>query len=1074
MSRRARAVHLAACAFTAALLCAAPSEAGATTIAGGNVINQTWTPAGNPYLVQGDVTVPAGAFLTIEAGTIVQFASVDGQAAGIDTSRVELTVDGTLAVNGAVGSPVVFQAQSGTSADAWYGIVAGPGATSVSIQGAAIQHAALGITSFSSGSVLSVSNTEISATTYGVWVETGSPTITGLSVTGSGWGVYVGGSGAPAIANCLVVGNSLGGIYVNPTSGTPTTTVTGCTLHANGAYGVNVGGSGGTPNVVVKNSVITNHSSYAVYRSAGTCSVTYSTLWGNGADSGGSPTIGTGVVHCNPLYANPPSNLRLTSNSPARNSGDTGGDLGALPYVSDATPGLYGALWTDTTLPAGVSTAGGDLIVPAGVTLTMAPGATLQFPATGVPICTATYARGAVDVRGRLLADGTPAQPVVFTSTVPGKGAWNGLMLSFNTVPSSITWAKIENAWIGIDVHGNPSHVIAHTEISGSGYGFNVSLGNLTLDAVTVRDSDCGFNVGAVGGTITLSNCVARANAIAGIVVSTMFGALVNVRNCTLDANGTYGIHVGPTGTPTVNVVNSIVTNHTGYGLYRESGTINYSYSDVWGNGTNTFGATAGAGNLSQNPMYKGAPSDLTLQAGSVCIDAGTSVGAPDHDLLGGARPVDGDGIGGAQPDLGAYEYVPVDLCAGVVCAALDACQVAGVCNPATGTCAYTARPDGTACGDYACSGGLCPTSCSTGAQCAAGAYCEANACTPKLALGTACGGGAACASGWCVDGRCCNTGCTGQCESCNVAGLEGSCSPVSGPPVGSRTACTSDGSGCGGACDGTDRAACAYPTSSCGSASCDAGSNAATPSVLCDGQGHCPSASPVSCAPYTCGPSACRGDCAQDADCVSGDYCDAGLCKVRLADGTACAGANQCASGHCVDTVCCASACGGQCEACNEPGHAGSCVAAAGAPRGGRAACAGIGACQGSCDGANVAACTFPGGGTSCFPGDCASGKATAASTCDGAGSCAAGAESPCGAYACDLTACKTSCGSDADCSGGHSCTGGACVTTQAKKSGGGCDSSGEGGMAWLPIAVLALLLATRVGRRAVRSCPP
>ena len=32
----------------------------ATTIPGGNIINQTWTPAGNPYLIQGDVTVPAG------------------------------------------------------------------------------------------------------------------------------------------------------------------------------------------------------------------------------------------------------------------------------------------------------------------------------------------------------------------------------------------------------------------------------------------------------------------------------------------------------------------------------------------------------------------------------------------------------------------------------------------------------------------------------------------------------------------------------------------------------------------------------------------------------------------------------------------------------------------------------------------------------------------------------------------------------------------------------------------------------------------------------------------------------
>src|SRR6266581_3908342 len=51
-------------------------SARATNIVGGNIINQTWSPAGNPYVVQGDITVPSGAFLTIQAGTIVQLASV--------------------------------------------------------------------------------------------------------------------------------------------------------------------------------------------------------------------------------------------------------------------------------------------------------------------------------------------------------------------------------------------------------------------------------------------------------------------------------------------------------------------------------------------------------------------------------------------------------------------------------------------------------------------------------------------------------------------------------------------------------------------------------------------------------------------------------------------------------------------------------------------------------------------------------------------------------------------------------------------------------------------------------------
>ncbi|MFY1824521.1 LamG-like jellyroll fold domain-containing protein [Myxococcus fulvus] len=47
----------------------------------------------------------------------------------------------------------------------------------------------------------------------------------------------------------------------------------------------------------------------------------------------------------------------------------------------------------------------------------------------------------------------------------------------------------------------------------------------------------------------------------------------------------------------------------------------------------------------------------------------------------------------------GSYTCEP-DLCAGVVCAPLDACHVAGTCNPLTGQCSNPAAPDGTECSD--------------------------------------------------------------------------------------------------------------------------------------------------------------------------------------------------------------------------------------------------------------------------------------------------------------------------------------------------------------------------------------
>src|SRR5262245_28363254 len=85
-----------AVAFAALAAFTASAEAD-TIIAGGNLGSQTWTAANSPYTIQGDVTVIAGATLTIEAGTVVQAASSsDSQLAGRNTSRVEITVNGAL------------------------------------------------------------------------------------------------------------------------------------------------------------------------------------------------------------------------------------------------------------------------------------------------------------------------------------------------------------------------------------------------------------------------------------------------------------------------------------------------------------------------------------------------------------------------------------------------------------------------------------------------------------------------------------------------------------------------------------------------------------------------------------------------------------------------------------------------------------------------------------------------------------------------------------------------------------------------------------------------------------------
>ncbi|WP_095983305.1 choice-of-anchor A family protein [Melittangium boletus] len=146
---------------------------------------------------------------------------------------------------------------------------------------------------------------------------------------------------------------------------------------------------------------------------------------------------------------------------------------------------------------------------------------------------------------------------------------------------------------------------------------------------------------------------------------------------------------------------------------------------------------------------------------------------------------------------------------------------------------------------------------------------------SPKAPAGGACSSANDCLSRSCVDGVCCNTTCTEQCMACNLPGLIGTCSPVTGAPVGGRPACASDGSVCGGNCNGTS-ASCSYPAAStvCRQASCSG--SVETHAAFCDGSGSCPGATIVTCAPFVCGANACLTQCTTFADCSTGNYCSA------------------------------------------------------------------------------------------------------------------------------------------------------------------------------------------------------
>ena len=96
-----------------------------TLVSGVISAKTTWSLAGSPYIVTGNVAIPIGATLTIESGTTVLFRS--------GTSLLVLQ-GGTICAKGSIGSPVLFQPDHDLSGAGGGGIVISAGAIPTTAQ----------------------------------------------------------------------------------------------------------------------------------------------------------------------------------------------------------------------------------------------------------------------------------------------------------------------------------------------------------------------------------------------------------------------------------------------------------------------------------------------------------------------------------------------------------------------------------------------------------------------------------------------------------------------------------------------------------------------------------------------------------------------------------------------------------------------------------------------------------------------------------------------------------------------------------------------------------------------------
>jgi hypothetical protein len=300
----------------------------------------------------------------------------------------------------------------------------------------------------------------------------------------------------------------------------------------------------------------------------------------------------------------------------------------------------------------------GLVTVPAGVTLTIDPGSVVKFdPGAGLD----------VQAGGQLIAHGTIAQPIDFTSIRDDSVGGDTNLDGTATAPAAGDWRSIrfEGDATGDLDHARVRYGGNASNSSGAGGEFELFYGP-TVSLRNSRISDSLKEGILAGGILNVSNSVV-ANNSRGITAYS--GGDVTVTNCTVDSNVQLGlsVHGG-----LLRVANTLVTNTVQVGVLGIP--ISFRSCDVWapsGPNSANYGimpdATGQNGNISADPKYKNpARGDYRLNYLSPAIDAADGTAAPPTDLMGDPRyndprtsPKKGvPDANGNYPDMGAFEFV--------------------------------------------------------------------------------------------------------------------------------------------------------------------------------------------------------------------------------------------------------------------------------------------------------------------------------------------------------------------------------------------------------------------------------
>jgi len=619
-------------------------------------VSGIWTIDNSPYFIGGEINIPVDSTLVIEPGVQVIFSG-----------HYKFNIYGRLLAEGAATDTIVFTAQDTTVG--WHGLrfydtdLTGQDSSKVvyckleygkaignfpdNCGGAIFCYYSSDI--FINNSIITNSTAFHGGGAYFYWYS--SPNLLNVTISnnsafssGGGIGLYL--YSSPSLTNVTISKNTTaygGGIHCynncNPNLSNVTVSNNLAISYGGGIYCVN----NANPSLV--NSILWDNSPQEICFSeaAGTNSITiaYSDVEG---DSAGIVTNNNGIVNwldgninADPLFADPESgDFHLTwvnfpihdsTKSPCIDTGDpssspdpdgTYADMGALyfdqgPHIP---PGDVSGTWNYANSPYYI---GGEINIPTESTLMIEPGVQVIFSG-----------HYKFNIYGRLLAEGTANDTIVFTAQDTTLG-WHGLrFICSNWQGSKVVYCKLEygratvDNWYGGAIYCyNSSDIIIKNCLiaknsTGQGGGIYFHWSSPFLKNVTITG-----NSAAVGGGIycmdsspSLENVAITgnsANSGGGICCSNASNPILT--NVTISRNNanSYGGGIYSLFGSTPSLFNCILWNDAPQEVYFSDignpNSITISYTDIQGGEagivTNNNGTVNWLdGNIDVDPLF--------------------------------------------------------------------------------------------------------------------------------------------------------------------------------------------------------------------------------------------------------------------------------------------------------------------------------------------------------------------------------------------------------------------------------------------------------------------------------------